>query len=69
VPILEEYTVQSRDTLSALAVRFYGEGQRRRSEDIFDANRGSLDEDDDLFPGQKLRIPDLGVVPQSPEVA
>ena len=49
------YTVQSGDTLSAIAQREYGDaGEWRR---IFDANRDQLDNPDLIHPGQELSIP------------
>ena len=48
----ETYTVQSGDTLSAIGKR-YGVAWR----EIFEANRGTIDDPDRIFPGQQLRIP------------
>ncbi len=48
----ETYTVQSGDTLSAIGQR-YGVPWR----EIFEANRGTIDNPDRIFPGQQLRIP------------
>jgi nucleoid-associated protein YgaU len=48
----ETYTVQSGDTLSAIGKR-YGVPWR----EIFEANRGTIDNPDRIFPGQQLRIP------------
>jgi nucleoid-associated protein YgaU len=58
-PVLAEYIVRAGDTLSDLAVRYYGKGEGRRWKDIFHENRDVLDEEDDLFAGQVLRIPDI----------
>jgi nucleoid-associated protein YgaU len=49
------YTVRSGDTLSAIADEFYGDPGR--SSTIFQANRHVLDDPDEIFPGQELRIP------------
>jgi nucleoid-associated protein YgaU len=49
------YTVQSGDTLSSIAQEFYGDPDRFRT--IFQANRNVLDDPDEIFPGQELRIP------------
>jgi nucleoid-associated protein YgaU len=49
------YTVQSGDTLSSIAQEFYGDPNRFTT--IFDANRNVLDDPDEIFPGQELRIP------------
>ena len=65
-PILAEHLVQPGDTLSALAVQYYGEGEGRRWREIFRENRDALDEEDDLFPGQRLRIPQIDLVPPDP---
>jgi nucleoid-associated protein YgaU len=49
------YTVQSGDTLSAIAQREYGDaGEWRR---IYEANRDQLDNPDLIHPGQELSIP------------
>ena len=49
------YTVQSGDSLSAIAQQVYGDaGQWQR---IFEANRDQLDDPDRIFPGQTFRIP------------
>ena len=49
------YTVQSGDTLSSIAQEFYGDADRFST--IFQANRNVLDDPDETFPGQVLRIP------------
>ena len=49
------YTVKQGDTLSSIAQEFYGDPQRFRT--IFHANRNILDDPDEVFPGQELRIP------------
>src|SRR5918993_740399 len=49
------YTVRSGDTLSSIAQQFYGDPDRFRT--IFQANRNVLDDPDEIFPGQELRIP------------
>jgi nucleoid-associated protein YgaU len=49
------YTVQSGDTLSSIADEFYGDSDRFST--IFQANRNVLDDPDEIFPGQELRIP------------
>ena len=48
-------TVQSGDTLSSIAQEFYGDPERFRT--IFQANRNVLEDPDEIFPGQELRIP------------
>lgn len=49
------YTVQSGDTLSKIATRFYGDSSKFNL--IFDANRPMLSHPDKIYPGQNLRIP------------
>ena len=49
------YTVEQGDTLSSIAEQFLGDASRFRT--IFDANRNVLDDPDEIFPGQELRIP------------
>jgi nucleoid-associated protein YgaU len=49
------YTVQSGDTLSKIAARFYGDAKKYNL--IFDANRPMLSNPDKIYPGQNLRIP------------
>ncbi|HEX8401976.1 MAG TPA: DUF2235 domain-containing protein [Allosphingosinicella sp.] len=50
-------TVREGDTLSDYAVKHYGAGKHWR--EIFAANEDVLDDADELFPGQKVRIPRL----------
>ena len=50
------YTVQGGDSLSRIAKRLLGDGNRWR--EIYDANRAVIGDDPDLIkPGQQLRIP------------
>jgi len=49
------YTVQSGDTLSAIAERHYGKAARWH--EIFEANRDQIDDPDLIRPGQVLRLP------------
>ncbi len=51
------YTVQSGDTLWNIAETVYGDGSKYSK--IFDANTDLLQQPDQIFPGQKLHIPDL----------
>jgi len=51
------YTVQSGDTLWNIAENVYGDGSKYAK--IFDANTDLLEHPDQIFPGQKLHIPDL----------
>lgn len=58
-PESQYYTVQSGDTLSKIAAKFYGDAKKFSL--IFDANRPMLSHPDKIYPGQNLRIP-----PQAP---
>jgi nucleoid-associated protein YgaU len=49
------YEVKSGDTLSKIAKQQYGDANRYH--EIFEANRPMLKDPDEIFPGQKLRIP------------
>ena len=49
------YTVATGDSLSKIAKRFYGDGNRWQK--IFDANRDQIKDPDLIRPGQKLKIP------------
>jgi len=49
------YDVKSGDTLSKIAKQFYGDANRYQ--EIFEANRPMLKNADEIYPGQKLRIP------------
>ena len=51
----QSYTVQSGDTLSAIAKQFYGHANKYNV--IFEANRDILDDPDKIKPGQILKIP------------
>jgi nucleoid-associated protein YgaU len=50
------HTVETGDTLSAIAKRYYGNAGKYMK--IFEANRNLLKDPDEIFPGQKLNIPD-----------
>jgi len=49
------YTVQSGDTLSQIAQKFYGDASQYMK--IFNANRDKLDNPDLIYPDQELLIP------------
>lgn len=51
------YTVQSGDTLWAIAQKEYGSGGKYMK--IFEANTSLLESPDKIFPGQELVIPDI----------
>jgi len=54
-PTEQTYTVESGDTLSGIAERFYGDANQWSR--IFEANGDQLDNPDVIQPGQVLRIP------------
>jgi nucleoid-associated protein YgaU len=54
------YTVKKGDTLWAIAERHYGKGKGGKYNVIFEANTPMLTHPDKIYPGQVLRIPDLG---------
>lgn len=49
------YTVESGDTLWAIAAKFLGNGSKYK--EIFEANREVIEDPDKIFVGQKIRIP------------
>ncbi len=49
------HTVARRDTLFALARKYYG--NQRRWKDIFEANRSAIHNPNQIFVGQRLAIP------------
>lgn len=51
----EYYVIQSGDTLSALAKKYYGKAMDYPR--IFEANREVIKDPDKIFVGQKIRIP------------
>lgn len=55
-PIGEHYTVQAGDTLSAIALKFYGDASQYMV--IYEANKKLIGDDPDLIKvGQDLVIP------------
>ncbi len=52
---VEYYTIESGDTLWAIASKFLGNGAKYT--EIFEANREVIEDPDKIFPGQKIRIP------------
>ena len=54
-PYTQTYTVQSGDTLSKIAQKYYGDPSLYPK--IFEANRDQLKDPNRIFPGQKLKIP------------
>jgi len=51
------YDVKAGDNLSKISKQFYGDANKYNA--IFEANRPMLKNADDIYPGQKLRIPAL----------
>jgi nucleoid-associated protein YgaU len=54
-PSSQFYTVESGDTLGAIAKQFYGNAGKYMV--IFEANRPMLEDPNKIYPGQVLRIP------------
>ena len=54
-PEAQYYEVKSGDTLSKIAKQFYGDANKYNQ--IFEANRPMLKDPDEIYPGQRLRIP------------
>ncbi len=54
-PKVEFYTIQSGDTLSKLAKKYYGDAMQYPR--IFEANREVIEDPDKIYVGQKIRIP------------
>ena len=54
-PYTQTYVVQSGDTLSKIAQKYYGDASLYPK--IFQANRDVLSDPNKISPGQKLRIP------------
>lgn len=56
-PEAQFHTVESGDTLSKIAKKFYGNAMKYPV--IFEANKPMLKDPDKIYPGQMLRIPQL----------
>jgi nucleoid-associated protein YgaU len=54
-PEAQFYEVKSGDTLSKIAKQFYGDANKYNQ--IFEANKPMLKDADEIYPGQRLRIP------------
>lgn len=54
-PYTQTYVVQSGDSLSKIAQKYYGDASLYTK--IFEANRDVLKDPNKISPGQKLRIP------------
>ena len=53
------YEVKKGDTLWKIAEEVYGKGHGDKNKIIFEANKPMLKSPEKIFPGQKLRIPNL----------
>ena len=51
------YEVKSGDSLSKIAQKYYGKATLWT--EIYEANRDTIKDPDLIYPGQKIRIPDL----------
>ena len=56
-PPVQYYVIERGDTLSGIAKRFYGNAMKYPQ--IFEANREVIEDPDKIYPGQKIRIPEL----------
>lgn len=52
------YTIQSGDSLSKIAKRFYGDANKWNT--LFEANREVIEDPDLIYPGQQIRVPAQG---------
>ena len=53
----EYYTIQSGDSLSKIAKKYYGDAMKYTA--LFEANREVVKHPDKIYPGQMIRIPKL----------
>jgi nucleoid-associated protein YgaU len=56
-PILQQYTVEKGDTLTAIAARVYGTRSKRVIDAIFEVNTSLLSSPDELRVGQVIALP------------
>ncbi len=57
-PAVQTYTVKAGDSLSKISKAYYGDPMKYK--EIFAANQDILDDPNKIFPGQELKIPNLG---------
>lgn len=57
-PETKTYTVVKGDSLSKIALRYYGDPLEWKR--IFEANQDQIQDPDLIHPGQELRIPEAG---------
>lgn len=53
------HTVEKGDSLSKIAIHYYGKENMMKYKEIFDANRGILNDPDEIEVGQTLVIPNI----------
>lgn len=54
-PAFTFYTIQSGDSLSKIARRYYGDANKWPA--LFEANREVIEDPDLIYPGQQIRVP------------
>ena len=59
-PMAQFYDVKPGDSLSKIAKQFYGDANKYNL--IFEANRPMLKDANEIYPGQKLRVPAMATV-------
>ena len=62
------YTVQSGDTLTAIARRFYGPNVTSNVQSIFKANSSTLQSPDKIHVGQRIILPGLSTITEQKEI-
>lgn len=54
-----KHTVEKGDSLSKMAIHYYGKENMMKYKEIFDANRDQLNDPDEIEVGQVLTIPNI----------
>ena len=67
-PNQQFYIVQSGDTLTAIARRFYGQNITSKVQSIFKANCSTLESPDKIYVGQQLILPGLSAHTEQKEI-